>query len=1063
MGRVRKESPVPVPASVLIPSLLHECQHTLACHPRAIKQLVECRKNDFAEFVEVWIRVLRPMFLVWKREPAVERIVNLASSFTAYCDEELARDCEKFFESFLATLLDWTEAAHKSVRFRACQMISEVVSKLVDTPMEVREQLWDRMTASMQTRMQDKQTIVRVFAASALSKLVDGEDIDNDLTVQTFRKALASDPSAEVRKMVVKSMPRATVTVFDIVQRIADVSESVRKTAYQYISEKLPANALSITQRAMTIRRGLSERIPAVRQECEKLLGLWLREDCESDPLKLLRFLDVETYEKVGEMAITELLTENLIEFNGTGLRKFLDTSGNERLLMSAEEALFWRVVCTHIHSEAKTKGREAVKTGGAEAVVNAAVADEHNEYLESILLPTVSDFVRLVENHLHKGSVAWFGARQLLMIAKLMDYTDSTSRKDAGLLLQRLLTETTPSEDQSNEQSVSDDPTSHEWVGDGLSLGGEESWGNAVADFARHVHASAGEFEEVLAAAVAEVGRPCREGGADERQWLHCLAVTGLLLENITSLDVLVGRAIEPEEIIHSLLLPAVKHLHPEVQRTGVRCLAMFCSLERSPSPRAVEQLRICLQSGIPQVQKMALKGVFDVILCHGAASIDQASSQEPDLGLPTPRPRPPGVHIPDFSGTEAQRAEQSERRALRLPILEILDECLHGEILVEDGQDQTEYINSMIAVAAEGFAKLLLQNKRFPEVRQIQERIVDELLMLYFSDNTIHFPRVKQCLAVFFRIWCSVSAANKRCISALFIPVLRKMWPGIEEKREKPGTVLVARKHATQVAHFMLHLLHFPLISKGKQGGNQNTPDLADDGAVSHEQDSSAPEREEALDEGLETLGVRICVEVKEQARKFTSLSMARKTYTAMLCRVVTLLRFSPAPQENIKALLCCIPRVVEWLPASEKTSLKALEEALARLKDMDESPDNGLTDEELELFMVRMGFHDIFKEESSSDPTTPEPQSETSTRGRRASGVSRASANSVASIAVSTRSLRTTTERQRGRSRSGAKKHVSTNTTRKNLSSVYESSSEESDFSTVSSASSSDVESE
>lgn len=122
---------------------------------------------------------------------------------------------------------------------------------------------------------------------------------------------------------------------------------------------------------------------------------------------------------------------------------------------------------------------------------------------------------------------------------------------------MQRLLRETAPSEEEQSDYN--DDSSSPEWVGDGLSLGGEESWANAVAEFARHVHASSGEFEEVLASALADVGRTCREGGANEQQWLHCLAVTGLLLENMTSLDALAGRAIEPEEIMHSLLLPAV------------------------------------------------------------------------------------------------------------------------------------------------------------------------------------------------------------------------------------------------------------------------------------------------------------------------------------------------------------------------------------------------------------------------------------------------------------------------------------------------------------------------
>jgi condensin complex subunit 3 len=126
MGKVRKEAQPPAPAGVLVPRLLNECQKSQACHLRAVKQLVECRKNDEREFLEVWKRSLQPLFLVAKREPTVERIVSFAASFMAHWDEEHARECERFFESFLSTLLNWTEAGHKTVRFRACQMVSEV-------------------------------------------------------------------------------------------------------------------------------------------------------------------------------------------------------------------------------------------------------------------------------------------------------------------------------------------------------------------------------------------------------------------------------------------------------------------------------------------------------------------------------------------------------------------------------------------------------------------------------------------------------------------------------------------------------------------------------------------------------------------------------------------------------------------------------------------------------------------------------------------------------------------------------------------------------------------------
>jgi condensin complex subunit 3 len=63
-------------------------------------------------------------------------------------------------------------------------------------------------------------------------------------------------------------------------------------------------------------------------------------------------------------------------------------------------------------------------------------------------------------------------------------------------------------------------------------------------------VHASVGEFEMVIATVVEELARPCRERTADFMQWMHCLAVIGLL-ENPLTLRSLEGKAIEPPELL--------------------------------------------------------------------------------------------------------------------------------------------------------------------------------------------------------------------------------------------------------------------------------------------------------------------------------------------------------------------------------------------------------------------------------------------------------------------------------------------------------------------------------
>ena len=87
-------------------------------------------------------------------------------------------------------------------------------------------------------------------------------------------------------------------------------------------------------------------------------------------------------------------------------------------------------------------------------------------------------------------------------------------------------------------------------------------------------------------------------------------------------------------------------KHVHPEVQKSGIRCLGLFGQLATKPTPSLVRQLRLSISSGIQIVQNMAIKALFDVILCHGATNLDRAIDIGPDLG-PVPEPCPFGTQV--------------------------------------------------------------------------------------------------------------------------------------------------------------------------------------------------------------------------------------------------------------------------------------------------------------------------------------------------------------------------------------------------------------------------------
>lgn len=140
------------------------------------------------------------------------------------------------------------------------------------------------------------------------------------------------------------------------------------------------------------------------------------------------------------------------------------------------------------------------------------------------------------------------------MLLGALLDFSDSTIRRIASTFVQDLLHKSLEYElDCSGNKIV---------IGDGINLGGERDMATAVAGLVKQVHAADGEFEEVTLRVVEKLARPCRERSADFMEWLHCLAVVGLVLENTKSLYLLQGKAVEPIELLNALLLPGVRML---------------------------------------------------------------------------------------------------------------------------------------------------------------------------------------------------------------------------------------------------------------------------------------------------------------------------------------------------------------------------------------------------------------------------------------------------------------------------------------------------------------------
>ena len=71
---------------------------------------------------------------------------------------------------------------------------------------------------------------------------------------------LNCDPNADVRRSVLTSIAPSTKTLPSIAGRTRDVKDTVRKTAYEVLSEKVHVKALSIAQRLQLLNEGLNDR-----------------------------------------------------------------------------------------------------------------------------------------------------------------------------------------------------------------------------------------------------------------------------------------------------------------------------------------------------------------------------------------------------------------------------------------------------------------------------------------------------------------------------------------------------------------------------------------------------------------------------------------------------------------------------------------------------------------------------------------------------------------------------------------------------------------------------------
>ncbi|XP_042473762.1 condensin complex subunit 3-like isoform X1 [Zingiber officinale] len=938
-----------------IARVLDECRISLAVHSRKIKELSALRSSAGGPFFRAFSRALTPLFDFPRRTVSSERSIRFVSSFAAHRDGRDTATSDAFLEEFLRFLLLAAASAHRAARFRACQIISEIIMRLPDDA-EVSDELWDEVLDSMKQRVGDKVPAIRGFAIRALSRFANGGE-DSDIVV-LFLETLPGETNSEVRKSIVLSLPPSDMTSEAIITSTLDVSESLRKAAYLVLASRFPLPTLSIKQRSIILQRGLLDRSSSVLNECLKMLKDWLTKCCNGDPIVLLRFLDVETYESVGVLVMETLLKNGMVQEHQS-IRQHLASSrtseegnGSGIELIEAEVALYWRTLCWHLQSKAQIKGTDAASAMGTEAAIYASEASDNNDLLEAILPATVSAFVDLVKLHLSAGPNHHFTARQLLLLGTMLDFSDLTNRKVASEFVNELLL--TPLEfevDEDGNKIV---------IGDGISLGGDKEWARAVAELAKKVHASVGEFEAVITGVIKVLAQPCRDRTADFINWMHCLAVTGLLLENINNIWSLKGTGIEPSELLHALLLAGAQQSHTDVQRVAVRCIGLYGLLENRLTGELVTQLRSSFVNGAASVRIMTGKSMLDLLAWHGPQELDKAI----------------GIDISQ-SNNEKGFISINSLNLMEDTNVGLLDLLYYGLNADNNGElgDADEH-ESVHSVLAEGFAKILLLSENYPSIStSLHPLVLTRLIKLYFCDETKELQRLKQCLSIFFEHYPALSCIHKRCISTAFIPTVRSFWPGIYGNSSGSSLIVSKmRKRALLVARFMLQMIQVPLLSKESKEDESNK--------VNSESHSCSLQMSDDFDDGMEGIAIRIAAEVASFSEKKTS---AGKSYMLALSRLATSIQFRASEQHSIKCMRNLL-NTMSYLVTGDKDIIKEFNLMATRLKSLDKHPDEEISEDQLATIFGKLGLEWNPSITSATFPPTPAQRSARSAPARR-----------------------------------------------------------------------------
>uniref|UniRef100_A0A665VRV1 Nuclear condensin complex subunit 3 C-terminal domain-containing protein n=1 Tax=Echeneis naucrates TaxID=173247 RepID=A0A665VRV1_ECHNA len=788
--------------------------------------------EDKTLFHEEFVHCLKYAMIVYKREPAVENVIEFVARFATSFqsppkaeeedqEEEEDEDDHPFLSFIFNFLLESHKANSHAVRFRACQLINKLLGSMAENA-QIDDDLFDHIHQAMLVRVTDKFPNVRIQAALAMTRLQQPKDPDCP-TINAYMLILDNDSNAEVRRAVLSCIAMSPQTLPKVLKRTRDIKENVRKLAYQVLADKVHIRALTIAQRVSLLQQGLHDISESVREVvCTCLLPAWLGR-LDGNIIEMLHRLDVEncaqtaleTLRAIFKYKTNEEILQDRVQLDS---RKLIPVDS-----LTCENVLYWRALCEFI----KAKGDEGDEMLEQVLPDAATYADYLYGYLRAV--PVLSEEQRADFSQLELVMTREFISQQLIYLIRCLDTNEEGGRKRVLAVLQEMLAlpQTTSSlVSLLTEKMLTLIPDDHrriqivaEIISDvrepimeaSMPVDENESRRQQIqlAEVKVRIMEAKQTLEDCITAQefsraaelkdsitelenrrnqivqeIAQSSQPADKESCTEKNdpdtLLRCLTMCAELLKQI-SLKTRIGPTISA--LMSSLVLPSIANSHPAVRNMAVVCLGT-CTLHSKDLAKTHMVLLLQIaQLDEVKIRISALRAIIDLLLTFGFQLLSETAASQ--TAPPTQSPD----RQEDAPAVANENQELSEDTAQS--ILVMLSEFLDSE--VSDLRTET----------AEGLAKLMYTG------RISSAKMLSRLVLLWYNPVTEDDTHLRHCLGVFFQLYARESRAHQEVVEESFLLTVRTLM-------NAPATSPLAEVDVSNVVELLVELTRPSVLIK-------------------------------------------------------------------------------------------------------------------------------------------------------------------------------------------------------------------------------------------------------